>query len=274
MNGFTFTRTATALALVAGLAACKSNRACSTNTCATPQPAPCAPPTYTYAAPAPSYPAPQPSYGPPPEIVYAPSQSSADADMTARALEAERKAREVAEERARQAEEMLKLASTQPVPAGGGATWPSVGGGANDALAFAEELRTKTNAEVVQTGSSVVVRFTDAFRPGSDQMKADVQQATTLHAVADALMRYPGAQVAVIGHTDSQPINKSRAKWTDNTHLSRARAEAVARVLGDKGLDGSRVMVDGRGDSEPLVYPERTSTDRSRNRRVEMHVRF
>jgi flagellar motor protein MotB len=192
--------------------------------------------------------------------------------MTTRALEAERKAREVAEERARQAEEMLKLASA-PTGAGGGA-WPSAGGREGDALAFSEELRTKCDAEVVQSGSSVVIRLSDAFRPGSDEMKADVRQVTSIHAVAEALMRYPAAQVGVIGHTDGQPIKRTKDKWTDNVHLSRARAETVARMLQSKGLDGTRLMVDGRGETEPLVYPERSASDRSRNRRVEVHVRF
>jgi flagellar motor protein MotB len=236
------------------------------------QPAP-----YAYApAPAPSY-AP-PAYAPappPPEVAYqAPPPAPAD-DMTARALEAERRAREAAEERARQAEEMLKVAASAPGlggSAGGG--FPSAGGREGDALAFSEELRTKCDAEIVQSGSSVVVRLADAFRPGSDELKADVRQVTSIHAVAEALMRYPAAQVGVIGHTDGQPIRRTKDKWTDNVHLSRSRAETVARMLQSKGLDPTRLMVDGRGETEPLVYPERSASDRSRNRRVEIHVRF
>jgi flagellar motor protein MotB len=268
-------RTSIALAVVAaaalGSTGCKSNRARAQAAPMAPQPAP-----YAYTpAPAPSYPA--PSYGPPPEVTYQapPPPVDTSSDMTARALEAERKAREVAEERARQAEEMLKLATSPPSGgAGAGGGWPTAGGREGDAVAFSEELRTKCDAEVVQSGSSVVVRLSDAFRPGSDELKADVRQVTSIHAVAEALMRYPAAQVGVIGHTDSQPIKRTKDKWTDNVHLSRSRAETVARVLQGKGMDGTRLMVDGRGETEPLVYPERTASDRSRNRRVEIHVRF
>jgi type VI secretion system protein ImpK len=191
--------------------------------------------------------------------------------MQGRALDAERKAREVAEERARRAEEALKLAASGPAPSMGG--WPASAGD-DQAGSFAEELRTRCDAEVVQSGNTVVIRMSDAFRAGSDQLKPDVKLATSLHAMADALMKHSGSQVAVIGHTDGTPIKKSKDKWTDNVHLSRARAETVARVLTEKGVGAQRVMVDGRGDVEPLVYPERTSSDRARNRRVEIHVRF
>jgi flagellar motor protein MotB len=270
MNATRTVLIALAAAAALGAAGCRSNRARAQAAPMTAQPAP-----YAY-APAPSYAPPAYVPSPPPEVAYqAPPPPPAD-DMTTRALEAERKAREAAEERARQAEEMLKLASAPAsglgVGAGGG--FPPTGGREGDALAFSEELRTKCDAEVVQSGSSVVVRLSDAFRPGSDELKADVRQVTSIHAVAEALMRYPAAQVGVIGHTDGQPIKRTKDKWTDNVHLSRARAETVARMLQSKGLDGMRLMVDGRGETEPLVYPERSASDRSRNRRVEVHVRF
>jgi flagellar motor protein MotB len=212
----------------------------------------------------------------PPPAPPAPSQDAQLADMQTRALEAERKAREAAEERARQAENALKIAVSQPVapPTAPGGAWPAAGGTGGSAMSFAEELRTRCDAEIVQSGDTVVIRLADSFRSGSDQLKPDVKIATSLHAIADALMRNPNAQVAVVGHTDGTPIRKTKDKWTDNVHLSRARAETVAKALADQGVAAGRMSVDGRGDVEPLVYPERTSSDRARNRRVEIHVRF
>jgi flagellar motor protein MotB len=225
----------------------------------------------------PTYPAPAPmeTYAPP--APAAPSESELEmrrqAEMAQQALDAERRARELAEERSRMLEEQMSSLAT-PAPAmGGPAPFPSAGDD-GAAMAFADDLRTRCDAEVIPSGNTVVVRLSDAFRPGSDQLKAEVRHVTAINAVAEGLMRHPGAAVAVVGHSDGTPIRKTKDKWTDNVHLSRARAEAVSRVLMDRGVSANRIDVDGRGDVEPLVYPERTSGDRARNRRVEIQVRF
>jgi len=78
----------------------------------------------------------------------------------------------------------------------------------------------------------------------------------------------------VVGHSDGQPLNKSKKRWGTNVNLSRERAQTVATELSKNGVPASRIGVDGRGSVEPLVFPEKTDKDRARNRRVEIHVRF
>jgi flagellar motor protein MotB len=147
---------------------------------------------------------------------------------------------------------------------------PMAAAGEGEAARFAETLRAR-GVTADQRGTTVLVRLTDAFRSGSENLKGDVTLAKTLQAVAEGLQVAPTARVQVVGHTDSSPIKKS--SWTDNTTLSRARAQTVARVLSENGVR-SYIDVDGRGESEPLVSPEKSAGDRARNRRVDIQVTF
>lgn len=56
----------------------------------------------------------------------------------------------------------------------------------------------------------------------------------------------------------------------DNMRISKKRAKKVYRYLIASGIDKSRLSYEGLSNSEPLVSPERTSYDRSLNRRVEV----
>ena len=137
-----------------------------------------------------------------------------------------------------------------------------------------DDLRARSHADVVRDGDMVIVRVTDSFRSGSDLLKKDVQLVTTLNAMADALGRYPGAAVSVVGHSDTDKIKKSKHKWGSNEELSMARARRVAQVLQENGVESTRMQVDGVGSREPLVFPERTAADKARNRRVEIMIRL
>ncbi len=156
----------------------------------------------------------------------------------------------------------LAMPAPEPAPLGGV--------GEAEAARFAETLRSR-GVSATQRGSTVTVRLTDAFRAGSDNLKGDVALAKTLQAVAEGLQVAPTARVQVVGHTDMSPIKKS--PWPDNTALSRARAQTVARVLSENGVR-SYIDVDGRGESEPLVSPESSTGDKAKNRRVDIAVSF
>lgn len=78
--------------------------------------------------------------------------------------------------------------------------------------------------------------------------------------------RRPGADVSIIGHTDTVGDAAS------NERLGRERAEWVARVLHSRGLAAVEVTVTSHGEADPLVgTPDETSE--ARNRRVEVIVR-
>ena len=157
-----------------------------------------------------------------------------------------------------------------PAPMPAPEPMPVAASGDAEAARFVEGLRSR-GVSASQHGSTVLVRLTDAFRAGSENLKGDVALAKTLQAVAEGLQVAPSARVQVVGHSDSQPIKKST--WNDNTTLSRARAQTVARVLTENGVR-SYIDVDGRGESEPLVSPEKSAGDRAKNRRVDIQVTF
>jgi chemotaxis protein MotB len=81
--------------------------------------------------------------------------------------------------------------------------------------------------------------------------------------------RYSGRKIDVVGHTDTDPIRKT--KWKDNWELSAQRALTVTRYLVDKGIAKDRIRAAGCGDARP-VASNSSSAGKSKNRRVEVVV--
>lgn len=92
-------------------------------------------------------------------------------------------------------------------------------------------------------------------------------QLPLLHKITAALNQVPG-RVIVVGHTDDQPIHSLRFK--DNFALSAARAQAVAKILGDGLESAGRIESSGAGSSKPIALPPDLPANRARNRRVEI----
>jgi len=119
-----------------------------------------------------------------------------------------------------------------------------------------------------QIDSSVVTIQGDGlFESGSAVPEASSRDL--LARIADALRKVPGS-VVVAGYTDNQRIRSVR--YPSNYELSRARAQAVAALLQDRGLAETRLSVQGRGEADP-VAPNDSAEDRARNRRVEITLR-
>ncbi len=119
---------------------------------------------------------------------------------------------------------------------------------------------------VIEDPTSITIRIRGSglFASGSDSLRG--RFLPLLGRVGEALEREPG-QVAVAGHTDSVPIRTIR--FPSNWHLSLARAEAVLKILSGHLSDRSRLVADGRADTEP-VAPNDTPNGRERNRRIEL----
>lgn len=83
--------------------------------------------------------------------------------------------------------------------------------------------------------------------------------------VGDVLAKYPEDRIRIEGHTDS------RGTTAYNANLSERRADAVARVLRSRGVRESQMVIQGRGEAEPVASNGVTS-GRAQNRRVELHV--
>lgn len=76
-------------------------------------------------------------------------------------------------------------------------------------------------------------------------------------------------EVAVDGHTDSDPISNFR--YPSNWHLSVARAVNVAYLLIAKGVPEYSVVVRGFGDQRPIA-DNSTPEGKAKNRRVEITI--
>ncbi|MFN3586995.1 MAG: OmpA family protein, partial [Moraxellaceae bacterium] len=81
------------------------------------------------------------------------------------------------------------------------------------------------------------------------------------------------ARIEFIGHTDNQPLNNyCQAEYNDLAGLSRARARVLAEsVAMSLGLSREQVVVEGRGDAEPVADNDKPE-ERVRNNRIDVRV--
>ncbi|MFO1059124.1 MAG: OmpA family protein [Dongiaceae bacterium] len=146
--------------------------------------------------------------------------------------------------------------------------YAAVGSGAGSAGMKPVEVDQKEVAQVF--GAALAARpippqsFTLYFESGSDQLTPDSQKA--FEEVFQDIARRKAAEVVVTGHTDTV------ASPERNDQLSLQRAEAVRRMLIERGLKPEDVVAVGRGERELLVATGDAVAE-PRNRRVVITVR-
>ncbi len=105
-----------------------------------------------------------------------------------------------------------------------------------------------------------------------DAGKAGLKRTTNVeldHIESVLRDKYAGRQIDIVGHTDSDPIKKS--KWKDNWELSAQRALAVVRYFVKRGIPKDSIRAVGCGSGRPIA-PNATRTGKAKNRRVEIVV--
>jgi chemotaxis protein MotB len=106
------------------------------------------------------------------------------------------------------------------------------------------------------------------FPSGKAELTKKGQEA--LQAVARALAQHKDGIYWIEGHTDSDPIVKS--KWDSNRDLSVERAMAVLHYLvEDCNVPDEQCVVAGHGQYQPIAANDDKS-GKARNRRVEIVV--
>ena len=106
------------------------------------------------------------------------------------------------------------------------------------------------------------------FDPGKAELKkANITELD--HVLTVLKQQYSGRQIDVVGHTDTDPIAKS--KWKDNWELSAQRALSVVRYVIERGIQKDKIKAVGSGESQP-VAPNTTAGGKAKNRRVEIVV--
>lgn len=146
------------------------------------------------------------------------------------------------------------------------------------------EQKRKTPAEASGFGEGYDVAFNAAAGtvtvtlPNSllfDSGKETLKSATIAeldHIRSVLRQKYNDKQVDVVGHTDTDPIKKS--KWKDNWELSAQRSLTVARYLIQRGVSEDKIRAVGCGESRPIAS-NTSAAGKAKNRRVEIvvHIR-
>lgn len=122
-----------------------------------------------------------------------------------------------------------------------------------------------TGATVVNTGDSLLITLPDNITFAVDSSTVQPQFMSTLSDMAQTLRSYPQSYVDVIGHTDST----GAAAY--NQQLSERRAQSVANVLINRGVQRERIVAYGFGETQPIA-DNNTPQGRAANRRVEIRV--
>ncbi len=102
-----------------------------------------------------------------------------------------------------------------------------------------------------------------SFDTGRSDIKSNFRPV--LERFAQTLNDNPAATVSIIGHTDST------GGANVNDPLSVDRAARTRDFLSQRGISPNRVMIDGRGEREPIASND-SDSGRARNRRVEIYV--
>lgn len=121
------------------------------------------------------------------------------------------------------------------------------------------------NAEVERVGEGILVSFDSGILFDFDSRELRFVAKQELSDLAESLQEFPQTEVLVVGHTDSV------GERDYNQQLSEERAEAAADYLISEGIDLDRIVIEGRGESEPVASNE-TEAGRQENRRVEVAI--
>ncbi|WP_432797020.1 OmpA/MotB family protein [Poriferisphaera sp. WC338] len=118
--------------------------------------------------------------------------------------------------------------------------------------------------DVQQSGGNITVRVPGdvLFGPGSVALK-DTSKKTLSEVAAAIRSNYGANMIRIAGHTDRDPIRKS--KFKDNLELSSERAMAVQRYLKTQGISDAKMYSAGYGQNQPR-------STKSQSRRVEIVV--
>lgn len=152
----------------------------------------------------------------------------------------------------------------------------------NDARSTIDEL----NRELarLRNGDKVATKNTDGWVtmpsfdmisvPGnvlfaSGRAELTAQGRSTLAKIAsDIRTRYGDRDIYVFGHTDNEPIKKS--KWKDNWELGAARSLTVIRSMRDLGIPNENLVQANCSEYRPKAG--NSASGKSQNRRVEFYA--
>ncbi|MDJ0825669.1 MAG: OmpA family protein [Rhodobacter sp.] len=119
--------------------------------------------------------------------------------------------------------------------------------------------------QIINNGDTLLVRMPQDILFDVDSAFVRPALQADLAVLAGSLQKYPGSTVQVVGHTD----NTGEAAY--NLGLSQRRADSVASVLINRGVEPGRIVASGRGEDQPIAS-NLTVEGRALNRRVDITI--
>jgi outer membrane protein OmpA-like peptidoglycan-associated protein len=130
----------------------------------------------------------------------------------------------------------------------------------------AEEMQKELeNAKIDRVGEGIAITFDSGILFGYDSATLKPEAKTNIKKLAEILKKYPGSNVLITGHTDSDGTEKY------NQTLSEKRAKSVLDYALVQGVSSSRLSIVGLGETEPIASNE-TDEGKQLNRRVEIAI--
>jgi outer membrane protein OmpA-like peptidoglycan-associated protein len=120
-------------------------------------------------------------------------------------------------------------------------------------------------AKVERVGEGILITFDSGILFDIDSYMLRPETQTNAKKLASTLNKYNDTDVHVLGHTDNTGTDKY------NLALSKKRANAIKSYMVDQNVAGSRMDIQGLGESDPLATNE-TADGRQLNRRVEIVI--
>ncbi len=130
-----------------------------------------------------------------------------------------------------------------------------------------------TGATVRIKDDKIAVMLPSSVFFNSGQATLRKKAKSSLTKVGNAIKNdFPSGTIRIEGHTDSDPIKRTRSIYASNWELSAKRAANVLHFLvGNCGLDSKRLYIAGFGEYQPIAN-NNTKKGKKQNRRVEIVI--
>ena len=118
---------------------------------------------------------------------------------------------------------------------------------------------------------SVMLPSSILFNSGQTKLKKEAKNSLT--KVCNVLKKdFPNATIRIEGHTDSDPLKRTKNVYKSNWELSALRASNVLHYLVDScRLDPKKLYIAGFGKHQP-VASNKSKGGKKKNRRVEIVI--
>ena len=123
-------------------------------------------------------------------------------------------------------------------------------------------------ATVRETPEGPVIQLPEIILFDSGMANLKPEGETALNKIADHLKANPREGLRIDGHTDADPIVRTKYMWDTNHHLAAGRSLSVFKFLVSQGIDEKRIYIAAYGPNRP-VASNASDDGKRKNRRVE-----